>query len=128
MPRLAIGLGFLAAVAVVYFFVDPISGGLPVCPFYWMTHLYCPGCGSQRAMHALLHGEVSAAVAYNPLLVLALLYGLIESIIWLSNRFRQHVRPLSSYKWMPWIVFCIIMAFWLVRNVPVAPFTALAPQ
>jgi hypothetical protein len=41
----------------------------PVCPVYRYLHLYCPGCGSTRALSALLHGRVFEATHYNPLFV-----------------------------------------------------------
>ena len=54
---------------------------LPPCPFFQATGLLCPGCGGTRAMLALLHGDLHAAWAHNPLLLLALLclglYGLV---------------------------------------------------
>lgn len=41
----------------------------PKCPFKVLTGLQCPGCGSQRAIHALLHGDIAAAWRFNALLV-----------------------------------------------------------
>jgi len=47
---------------------DPATSGIfPPCPIRYLTGLYCPGCGSLRAMHALLHGELARAWAMNPL-------------------------------------------------------------
>ncbi|MCM1109265.1 MAG: DUF2752 domain-containing protein [Clostridium sp.] len=34
-----------------------------------ITGLQCPGCGSQRAVHSLLHADLRAAWGYNALLV-----------------------------------------------------------
>ncbi|MDR0913872.1 MAG: DUF2752 domain-containing protein [Oscillospiraceae bacterium] len=42
------------------------------CPFYEVTHLQCPGCGSGRALYALLHLDFVAAFLLNPLFVVAL--------------------------------------------------------
>ena len=36
------------------------------------TGLYCPGCGSTRALYALLHGRPGEALAMNPLLLVVL--------------------------------------------------------
>lgn len=60
-----------ALLAVVYLF-DPAQGGFPICPFRALTGLLCPGCGSQRALHALLHGKVGMAFGHNALLVASL--------------------------------------------------------
>lgn len=50
------------ALGVVYFFFDPAGSRLfPRCPFLSLTGLRCPGCGSQRALHSLLHGEIARA-------------------------------------------------------------------
>jgi hypothetical protein len=40
--------------------------------FHDLTGLYCPLCGSQRAVAALLHGDFSASLRNNMLFVLAL--------------------------------------------------------
>lgn len=62
-------------VAGVYFVFDPSEGGLfPRCPFLMLTGWQCPGCGSQRAVHALLHFDVVQAVRMNALQVLAVPY------------------------------------------------------
>ena len=37
-----------------------------------MFGVRCPGCGSLRALHALAHGDLKAALAFNAPLVIAL--------------------------------------------------------
>lgn len=62
----------LIGMLAVYALLDPARSALfPKCPFYVFTSLKCPGCGSQRALHALLHGDVSGAFSYNALLVVS---------------------------------------------------------
>jgi hypothetical protein len=100
---------------------------LPECPFYRFTHLYCPGCGSQRSLHAILHGDIQSAVGYNPLMVLALVFFLLEAAIWVISRRSPGVRSISSRRFTPVIVFVLVMSFWIMRNIPLTPFNALAP-
>ena len=38
---------------------------MPKCPFKLITGLSCPGCGIQRAIHAMLHGKFTEAITYN---------------------------------------------------------------
>lgn len=85
-------LGAVAvALGVLYYAVDPArSAWMPRCPLKWMTGLECPGCGSQRAVHALLHGDIAAAWHANALLV-ALLPA-IAAGIWLELRRESHPR------------------------------------
>jgi hypothetical protein len=60
------------ALAVLYLF-DPATSGLyPGCPFRALTGWLCPGCGTQRGLHELLHGNLLAALRFNPLMVLSL--------------------------------------------------------
>ena len=62
-------------VAGVYFVFDPSENGFfPRCPFLLLTGWQCPGCGSQRAIHALLHLDIMEALRMNALFVLALPY------------------------------------------------------
>ena len=62
-------------VGVTLYSVNPAEHALiPKCPFKLLTGLDCPGCGFQRAAHALLHGHVREAIGYNLFLPLALPY------------------------------------------------------
>ena len=124
-PWIFIGI---ALAGIGYFIVDPSHRLVPKCPFYTLTHLYCPGCGSQRAVHALVHGDFSHAVSFNPLLVISLVYLIIEGVIAFANRSTATIRPLYARLWTPWIVFAIVMIFWILRNIPVYPFSLLAPH
>lgn len=62
-------LSGLAAAGLLYRFPPEKYSFYPVCPVYRYLHLFCPGCGSTRALAALLHGRVIEAMHYNPLFV-----------------------------------------------------------
>lgn len=74
----------VAAVAVIIFYAlaDPEGGMMPRCVFKAATGWDCPGCGSQRAFHALLHGHPGEAWRLNPALFvmvpLAAMYAVAE--------------------------------------------------
>ena len=36
--------------------------------------------------------------------------------------------PTHPPAWLPWTIAVIISVFWIVRNIPVYPFTLLAPH
>jgi hypothetical protein len=57
----------LATLAVVYKFPPSEYGFYPRCIIHATTHWLCPGCGSTRALHALLHFDVRSALHYNAL-------------------------------------------------------------
>lgn len=64
----------LAAVALLilyYYSHDPSSTPSPKCMFKTLTGWDCPGCGSQRALHAALHGDFVAAWHFNPFVFFA---------------------------------------------------------
>jgi len=104
---------------VLLFACDPAcSRAFPPCPFHWLTGLNCPGCGSLRAIHNLLHGRVGEAFGYNPLLVLS-----IPFVAALVLR-----RPWAYKVWVPWTAFVVLLAYGVLRNVPVWPFVLLGPH
>jgi hypothetical protein len=115
------------AIAGVLYAVEPTqSAWLPHCPVHWLTGWHCPGCGSTRAVHALLHGEVSRAVAFNPLLIggapLVLAF-----CAWQRRRFGPRWTTAISLRWI--VLFAAVMvAYTLLRNVPAWPFDLLAPH
>lgn len=66
---------FLGIIAY-YFFLNPAQETqyfLP-CFFYEITGYKCPGCGTQRAFHELLHFHFLAAMKQNLLFVLGIPY------------------------------------------------------
>jgi len=74
----------------------------PVCPLLAATGVPCPGCGTTRALEAVLAGDWSAAVQWNPLACLALagvvLFDLYAAIVLLGRLPRWRPRgplPLS---------------------------------
>jgi len=129
--RLA-SLLFLAALlgASVYLFsYEPDGSNIyPTCPFHLLTGLHCPGCGSLRACHQVLHGDMAAAFGLNPLTVLSvpLMAWFAISQLSVVVRGRALSGPTIPASWI-WALFTVIMLFWILRNVPVAPLTALAP-
>jgi Protein of unknown function (DUF2752) len=57
----------LGGLAVVFRFPPDKYSFYPRCPVYLSTHWLCPGCGSTRALHALLHLDLASALHYNAL-------------------------------------------------------------
>jgi hypothetical protein len=128
MSRL-IGWSLLIGVLVLLFFLfDPTASGFPQCPVVKYTGLYCPGCGSQRAVHALVHGHFFAVFGYNPLVCLAIFYFIAEIVIWGLNRTGRQIRSLSERRWTPLIILAVVITFWVLRNIPMHPFEMLAPS
>jgi hypothetical protein len=102
--------------AVVCCFDPAQAGFYPPCPLRWATGWHCPGCGSGRALHQLLHGHLGAAFGLNPALVLALpAVGLgLGALAW--TRWRG--RPLRR-RWpcqSGWLVLLALLAWTLARN------------
>lgn len=67
-----LSVGGIAAggAAYIYYTYDPaMHSWFPSCPLKMLTGLDCPGCGSQRCVHAILHGEFRQAFQYNALLI-----------------------------------------------------------
>ena len=125
-----IGIAALGAVGIAALYVlDPrVPGNYPVCPFLSFTGCYCPGCGTLRALHRLLHADVVGALGYNPLTVLSLPF-IVYSITTSALR-EVHVpvpRPAFIHPQWIWVLLVGIVVFWVLRNVPVAPFSMLAP-
>jgi len=124
--RISILLVAAGALLLLYFFVEPKNGILPKCFFHELTGLYCPGCGVQRSFHALLNGHILNAIDYNLLFILFL--PLIIFFILAFSLGRKH--PATSFIYKPvfsFTVVIVVVSFWVLRNIPVTPFSWLAP-
>ncbi len=118
----------IVGVAMLYMFDPRNPGTYPICPFLGLTGYHCPGCGTLRALHQLLHGNVIAALGYNPLTILSLpfvAYSFTDGMM-RAFRLRGLPRVFISHRYI-WALFAGIIAFWVLRNVPVDPLTVLAP-
>ena len=113
----------IAAVAVtallgaLYFFFDPsLSRWAPKCYFYAITGWECPGCGSQRMLHALLHGDLAGAWRYNAFL-LCMLPALALMLFTAATRLRLP-KLYAVINSVPVIltVACSMLAWGVVRN------------
>lgn len=88
----------------------------PKCPFLLLTGLECPGCGSQRAIHSILHGDFIMALRYNALLVVSIPF--VLSLI-ASKTVKTKLPALHIYLHSPiivWGYFIIVIAWWILRN------------
>ena len=110
--------GLIAAGVVAS--VDPNQPGhYPTCPFLWISGYYCPGCGSLRASHDLLHGDVTSAFARNPL-ALALLPAVLAAWVLWGLRLAG-VTAWSPTKIKPgwiWTLLAVVLLYWAARNIP----------
>lgn len=118
----------VAATAFALYAFDPATSAIfPSCPLRAWTGWLCPGCGTLRAMHALLHGSLVAALQANALATVAVL---CIGAAWLHDR----ARPGAS----PWLFsighagfsaagVALALTFGALRNIPAAPFSWLTP-
>lgn len=112
-----IGVFCIAAAVALYVWNPAKHAAFPPCPFHYLTGLYCPGCGSLRALHGLLHGRLVEAISLNPLMVLSIpVVGIM------------FFKPSWIYKpWVPWAVLAVVLTYGIARNIPIWPFGLPAP-
>lgn len=147
--RISIISALICGLALLYFFVDArYSRFFPRCPFFTLTGLYCPGCGSQRAVSALLHGNFITAVHYNALFVASLPLVLYSAIVSLRTTVYEIIRDFGEKRNVIWlnlfrpdsipqkifyspvfvkILLVVVVLFWILRNIRFYPFNVLAP-
>lgn len=122
---IAIWLALLAGSTYLFIFEPGKSGFFPICLFRFFTGFTCPGCGSTRAVHQILHGHIETAFMLNPLLLLAMpfmLYAFLRySVIVMRGGVpRQNVLPAVYI----YALFFIVLSFWIFRNTPFYPFAS----
>ena len=114
-----LGIGFILLVLfILYYYCNPEQYRLfPKCPFLLITGYKCPGCGSQRAIHNILHFDIIKALKYNILLVLSIPY--ISSLIYTEYRKKKNLK-LYMLIHNPRVTIgylFIILSWWIFRNI-----------
>lgn len=115
-------------VGVVFFHYNPANYSVfPKCAFHQLTGMDCPGCGGQRALHQLLHGNLTEAFRENPLVICLMPLGIFLFGRWVLRQVTGcETRPVFRHHLWGWVLAALIVVFWIVRNLPFAPFTWLA--
>jgi len=116
--------------SLLYFFYPATSFDFyPNCIFNSLTGLYCPGCGSQRAVSALLHARLDKAIDYNLLMVLSTPLILYSAVAFTWNIFskKKLTQKLFYSPVFIRVFLSAVILFAVLRNIPVYPFSWLAP-
>lgn len=133
VPNKRIGWVIITAIivagSIILYSSNPATTNVfPSSPFRELTGLFCPGCGTLRGLHQLLHGNLEAAFGFNPFMVLCLPFMFYSYISYTMEVIlgRQLYKPFIHPKLISCLLYSII-AYWFLRNIPVEPFSLLAP-
>lgn len=107
-----------AAVLVFLALVDPAqSKWVPRCFFKFATGYDCPGCGSQRSIHALLHGHFADAWHYNALLITALPFMIFLLTVTIGRNRWPRLYTLFTSNTAIYISLAVILGWTILRNI-----------
>jgi hypothetical protein len=110
----------IVALFVLYSLANPMCERFPIkCPWNLLTNTQCPACGFQRALHALLHGEMSKALAYNYFFILSIPYALLAIASTWYN-FHHVFDKLKVVVFHHYTLYCYLIlyfAWWIIRNI-----------
>lgn len=115
---LVLVLAVLLFFGFFYYALDPsTSGAFPQCGFLSLTGYKCAGCGSQRAVHALLHGDVVGAFKYNALLLIAIPW--ITFCLFLELRRTHYPRLYARLnpELLMLLFLALVIMWWILRNI-----------
>jgi hypothetical protein len=88
----------------------------------------CIGCGATRALQALLHGDLEKAASANLFMLVWLplpLWSVLRE--WLQAIFgRPIIPPIRDHRWLMITLIVSALLFFILRNLPWAPFNWLA--
>lgn len=116
-----LGAGFVAGSLLAVHIRDPhVYGSWGLCPLYYFTGIYCPGCGGMRAANDLTNGELLASLQSNILLVPLLFAAVYILARWGIARWRGS-GPTGLWLTPPivgWLTLTLVLVFGVLRNTP----------
>lgn len=126
-------LSVITGLSVLFVFNPGNTTFFPKCPFYAVTGLYCPGCGTLRGIHEILHFRIFDALKLNPLMVLILPFAVYYAIAYaclelLKYELPLYISPSRIPAFWIWSLLLVMILFWIARNVHAYPFYLLAPH
>lgn len=126
--KISIPVVILAA-GIFYYAINPsTSVYTPKCPFHLLTGFHCPGCGSQRAIHEILHGNIWIGLQHNFLILFLIIIASYKAYTsFINESSEKKTENLLQNKVAPWLILALVLGFWILRNIPLEPFQILAP-
>jgi hypothetical protein len=103
--------GLLAALGFSYLAISALGFGFR-CPIHSLTGFFCPGCGSTRAVRALLNGDLQLAIHNNTLLLAA---PALMGIGFILNKYLKNRMWLYAFLSL---LFIVVVSFTVMRNQP----------
>ncbi|MCV7301835.1 DUF2752 domain-containing protein [Mycobacterium barrassiae] len=124
---LLVGALAVGACAVVWIGDPTTPGGfLPLCPTKALLGIDCPGCGTLRMIYSLLHFDFLAAVRFNALALVAVALLLVAYAVWTYGRVvGRKISGWQQHRWAAAVTMVVVTLWFVVRNLPFEPFTAL---
>lgn len=121
--KIVLGAGvvliLLMALFVFYHLNPETQPVFPKCPFLVLTGYECPGCGTQRAIHQLLHLNVSAALRHNAFMVFALPYVFLAIYMEYFGGKRRNLKLYTVLfgRYSAIVILIIVLLYWILRNI-----------
>lgn len=108
----------LAVVAFFYFSINPATSKyVPRCVFLTLTGYKCPGCGCQRAVHSLLHGNFLDALRYNAFFLAAVPVIALYLLNDYTKLIPVKVGEVITHHYTIAAIGIVVMLWWVLRNV-----------
>lgn len=95
---------------------NPETSPAPQCVFHRLTGLLCPGCGSQRAFHAIANGRLADAWHYNA----AVFFAVPLAGIYIAGPRRLRLRMLHPAVLLT--IAALLILWTIARNLSPQPF------
>ena len=107
-----------------YYYAEPQESVImPKCILKLITGYQCPSCGTQRALHALLHGHPIQAFSFNYFFIISIpLFMIAVYACWGIKKKNPSKTIVALYNFVTnrYTLICYIVFFfgwWIVRNV-----------
>ncbi|MBE5997044.1 MAG: DUF2752 domain-containing protein [Lachnospiraceae bacterium] len=123
--RLIVAAGLPLCLLLIALYITRGGGGIK-CMFHELTGFYCAGCGSTRALNAVFRGDFAKAFSYNCMLFflgIPCLFVLAHEYIRITFP-GIGLRPVRISQRAAGILTAVLIAFWILRNVPALAFLA----
>lgn len=109
----------MVVIFVLYYFIDPVQSKFPLqCPWRLLTGTYCPACGFQRALYALVHGKIIEALSYNLFFLFSIPYALLAiAASWYNyGHSLDKIYALVYHRYTLKVYVVLYCAWWVIRN------------